>query len=50
MIYLGRAMMFLFACVFFAVVYIEARVREQDQCLNRLWVSMWLLGVPTYWV
>lgn len=47
MIYLGRGIMFLFACSFFAVVYIEARIRDQDQALNRLWASMWFMGVPT---
>ena len=47
MVYLGRAMGFLFACTFFSIIYIESRERTQDQVLNRLWLSMWNAGVPT---
>jgi ABC-type multidrug transport system ATPase subunit len=47
MIYLGRAVGFLNACIFFAVIYVESRDRVQEQVLNRLWLSMWLCGVPT---
>lgn len=47
MIYLGRAVGFLMACTFFAVIYVESRERVQDQVLNRLWLSMWFAGVPT---
>jgi ABC-type multidrug transport system ATPase subunit len=47
MIYLGRAVMFLLACTFFAIIYIRARNRSQDQILNRLWLSLWMAGVPT---
>ena len=45
--YLGRAIAFLFACTFFSVIYIYCRDRNQDQVLNRLWLSMWFVGVPT---
>lgn len=47
MIYLGRAVGFLMACTFFAIIYVESRNRDQDQVLNRLWLSMWFAGVPT---
>jgi ABC-type multidrug transport system ATPase subunit len=47
MIYIGRAVMFLMACIFFAIVYVESRDRIQEQVLNRLWLTMWLVGVPS---
>merc|ERR1719231_1760429 len=47
MIYLGRCIGFVFACTFFAVIYVESRNRVQEKILNRLWLSMWLTGVPT---
>ena len=47
LVYLGRAIGFLLMCGFFAVIYIEARERSQAQILNRMFVSMWFLGVPT---
>lgn len=47
MIYMGRAVMFLFACSFFAVIYVEGRDRNQEQVLNRLWFSMWMVSVPS---
>ena len=47
MIYLGRCIGFVFACTFFAVIYVESRNRVQEEILNRLWLSMWLTGVPT---
>jgi len=43
----GRAFMFLMACTFFAVIYVESRDRKQEQILNRLWLCMWMVGVPT---
>ena len=46
MLYLGRAVMFLFACTFFSIIYIKCRDREQDQVLNRLWLTVWFTGVP----
>ena len=45
--YLVRACMFVFATIFFTVIYIKCRNHEQDQLLNRLWLTMWLLGVTT---
>jgi len=47
MLYLGRAVMFLFGCTFFAIIYVYSRNREQDQVFNHLWMSTWFFGVPT---
>lgn len=47
MIYTGRMAIFLVATVFFAIVYIHARVRNQQQALNRFWFMTWCCGVPT---
>jgi hypothetical protein len=46
MLYGARCGMFLMATVFFAVVYVKARDRVQDQVLNRMFVAMWYAGVP----
>ena len=45
--YVGRMAMFLFACIFFAVIYIEARDRSQEQVGSRMWLVLWFLGVPS---
>ena len=47
MVYAGRGLGFICICAFFAVIYIEARKREQSQLMNRLFFLMWLMGVPT---
>lgn len=46
-VYFSRLVVCLFSCMFFALVYIKARDRTQDQVLNRLWLIMWHLGVPS---
>ena len=46
-VYVGRMAMFLMACMFFAIIYIEARTRNQEQVFARMWLVMWFLGVPT---
>jgi len=46
-LYTGRAILFLCACTFFATVYISSRDRVQDQALNRAWLVMWIISVPT---
>jgi len=46
-LYLGRMVMFMIACSFFAVIYIQARDRVQDQALFRMFLIMWFIGVPT---
>jgi len=44
---MGRCVMFLNACVFFAIIYVKARDRVQTQVLARLWLCLWHMGVPT---
>jgi len=39
--------MFLNACIFFAIIYVKCRDRVQDQVLARVWLCLWHLGVPT---
>lgn len=46
-VYVGRMIMFLVACVFFAVIYIACRHRDQDQVFSRMWLVIWFLAVPT---
>ena len=48
MLYAGRAVMFLMACSFFAVIYIYCRDRVQNQVLNRLWLCMCSLAFPPH--
>lgn len=43
--YIGRAMIFLVANVYFALVYWEARQLEQDQVFNRMYLCIWYIGV-----
>mgnify|MGYP001971004308 FL=1 len=45
--YVGRMVMFLFACIFFGVIYIESRARSQEQVFARMWLVLWFLGVPS---
>jgi len=45
-LYLGRALVFLFSCIFMALVYVEARHRNQQQALSRMWLVLWIIGVP----
>jgi ABC-type multidrug transport system ATPase subunit len=47
MAYTGRVVLFFICTLFFAIVYIKARVRDQEQALNREWFSNWLIGVPS---
>jgi len=47
MVYSGRAMMYLFMCIFFAIIYVNSRHREQDRIFDRLWISIWFMGTPT---
>ena len=47
MVYSGRAMMYLFMCMFFAIIYVHSRNREQDRVFDRLWISIWFMGTPT---
>eukprot|EP00039_Didymoeca_costata_P000872 m.47690 g.47690 ORF g.47690 m.47690 type:complete len:632 (+) comp10525_c0_seq2:112-2007(+) len=47
MLYLGRCLIFLFTCTFFSIIYIQQRQRDQDQILNKVWLTIWFIGVPT---
>merc|ERR1712162_76071 len=46
-VHISRLVICLFSCMFFAVVYIKSRERTQDQVLNRLWLIIWHMGVPS---
>ena len=45
-LYTGRILMFLVCTVFFAIIYVKARVRNQEQALQRMWFIIWLICVP----
>ena len=46
-LYSGRMLMFLITTVFFAIIYVKARERNQDQALQRMWFIIWIVGVPS---
>jgi len=46
MLYLGRCLVFLFANMFFAIIYIQSRHRDQDQVVNKMFINVWFIGVP----
>ena len=46
-LYVGRALTFLFCCTFFSIVYLEARGRKQEQAPYKMFLFMWHIGVPT---
>jgi ABC-2 type transporter len=46
-LYLGRGVVFLIANTIFALVYLKARPFDQDQALNKMWGSIWWIGVPS---
>jgi len=46
-LYSGRMLMFLITTVFFAIIYVKARERNQDQALQRMWFLSWIIGVPS---
>ncbi len=39
-LYLGRGMAFLMACTFFSIVYINARKRNQEQAIYKIFLFM----------
>jgi ABC-type multidrug transport system ATPase subunit len=45
-VYTSRMVVFTVACIFFALVYIKSRARQQDQAFNRVWLILWCMGVP----
>jgi len=46
-LYLGRAVVFLVANTIFALVYLKARKYNQDQALNKMWITVWHAGVAS---
>jgi len=46
-VYLSRVVVFLAAEIFFAIVYLESRQRNQSQVYNRFWLLIWHMGVPS---
>jgi hypothetical protein len=46
-LYLGRAVIFLFCNIIFALVYLKARDYDQEQALNKMWINVWFIAVPS---
>jgi len=46
-VYLSRLVACLSSCIFFSLVYIKSRERTQEQVLNRIWLLIWHIGVPS---
>mmetsp|Transcript_21796 Transcript_21796/g.33266 ORF Transcript_21796/g.33266 Transcript_21796/m.33266 type:complete len:647 (+) Transcript_21796:40-1980(+) len=46
-LYLGRAFIFLVCNIVFSLVYWRTREFEQMQVLNKVWIGVWFVGVPT---
>ena len=46
-LYIGRCFIFLISNLIFAIVYWNARDFTQDQALNKMWVSIWFVGVAS---
>ena len=46
-LYSGRGIIFLVANSLFAVVYFNARDAQQDQLFNKVFLTLWLIGLPT---
>lgn len=46
-LYLGRCLVFLISNCFFAFVYWNARSYTQDQAFNKVWISIWIIAVPS---
>jgi hypothetical protein len=46
-LYIGRCIIFLVSCMIFGFVYWNARDFTQDQALNKMWLTIWFVGVPT---
>lgn len=44
--YTGRMIVNLFSCCFFALVYVHTRDRIQEQAFNKMFLSLWFIGVP----
>jgi ABC-type multidrug transport system ATPase subunit len=47
LIYTGRCVLFFFATIFFAIIYVKSRLRYQEQALQHNWFIIWCIGVPS---
>jgi hypothetical protein len=46
-LYIGRSLVFLIANLIFSLVYLQARDYTQDQALNKMWITVWHVGVAS---
>eukprot|EP00977_Amphora_coffeiformis_P006739 scaffold1484_cov173-Amphora_coffeaeformis.AAC.17 len=46
-LYIGRCGIFLAMCLVFALVYLSGRDNSQDQTINKFWLMVWFIGVPS---
>jgi len=46
LLYTARCVAFIFLSIFFAAVYIKSAKRTQDQAIARMWLMLWIIGVP----
>lgn len=46
-LYLGRSLIFLVANLVFGFVYFSARTFSQEQAVNKMWISIWFIGVAS---
>jgi hypothetical protein len=44
-LYVGRAVFFLLSNTLFSLVYLKARSYDQDQAVNKMWITMWHVAV-----
>jgi ABC-type multidrug transport system ATPase subunit len=46
-LYIGRSLVFLVSNLIFAFVYWAAREPLQEQALNKMWITIWYIAVPS---
>lgn len=46
-LYLGRAVVFLVANTIFALVYLKARKFNQNQAINKMWITVWHIAIAS---
>jgi len=46
-LYTGRCVVFLIANTIFSLVYLNARKFDQDQALNKMWITIWHVAVAS---
>ena len=42
-LYIGRCIVFLVANTIFSLVYLKARKYDQEQALNKMWITIWFV-------